>query len=98
MVKHVILWKLKDEYTTSKEVKDDIKNGLEALLGQIPGLLSIQVNSEGLPTSNADLMLDSTFEDEAALKAYAIHPAHVDVANNKVRPYTELRLCLDYNV
>ena len=43
-------------------------------------------------------MLDSTFEDEAALKNYAVHPEHVAVADNKVRPYTKLRSCLDYVV
>ena len=43
-------------------------------------------------------MLDSTFEDEAALKGYAVHPAHVAVADGKVRPYTVLRTCLDYEL
>ena len=41
-------------------------------------------------------MLDSTFTDEAALRAYAVHPEHVAVADGKVRPYTSLRTCLDY--
>jgi hypothetical protein len=43
-------------------------------------------------------MLDSTFESEAALKAYAVHPAHTEVANRDVRPYTQTRLCLDFEV
>ena len=34
--------------------------------------------------------------DEAALKAYAVHPAHQEVANTKVRPFTAKRLCLDF--
>ena len=37
-------------------------------------------------------------KDEAALKGYAVHPAHVAVANAKVRPFTQTRLCLDYEV
>ena len=32
------------------------------------------------------------------LKGYAVHPAHVAVANAKVRPFTQTRLCLDYEV
>ena len=32
------------------------------------------------------------------LKGYAVHPAHVAVANVKVRPFTQTRLCLDYEV
>ncbi len=97
MVKHVILWKLKDETVDKNAVKAGIKAGLEALQGVIPGLLSIKVYTEGLASSNADVMLDSAFEDEAALKAYAVHPAHVAVADGKVRPFTQTRMCLDFN-
>ena len=99
MVKHIILWQLKDELTTEekKNVKEGIKSGLEGLKGQIPGLVDIQVQIEGLASSNAEVMLDSTFEDEDALKNYSIHPAHVAVANNKVRPFTKTRMCLDFN-
>ena len=100
MVKHVILWQLKDELTDTEKrsVKAGIKEGLEGLKGQIEGLVEIQVNTVGLASSNADVMLDSTFVDEAALKSYAIHPAHVAVADGKVRPYTKTRMCLDYEV
>lgn len=100
MVKHVILWTLKEEYSDEqkKEIKKDIKAGLEGLKGRIPGLVDIQVNIDGLASSNADLMLDSTFEDEASLKGYAVHPEHVAVADGKVRPYTAIRSCLDYPV
>ena len=73
MVKHVILWKLKDELSAEEKVKvkAGIKAGLEGLKGVIPGLESIVVHTEGLASSNADVMLDSTFTDEAALKADA---------------------------
>ena len=96
MVKHIILWNLKDEVADRAAVKRGIKEGLEGLKGHIPGLLDITVRIEGLESSNADAMLDTTFENEAALKGYAVHPAHVAVANAKVRPFTQTRLCLDY--
>jgi hypothetical protein len=100
MVKHIILWTLKDEYSTEEKekIKAGIKEGLEGLAGKIPGLLRIQVHTEGLSSSNADLMLDSLFEDEASLKGYSVHPEHVAVANGKVRPYTATRTCLDFEV
>ncbi len=100
MVKHIILWNLKDELTKEQkaEVKKEMKEGLEGLLGQISGLTEIKVLTDGLASSNADVMLDSTFEDEAALKAYAKHPAHVAVADGKVRPYTKSRACMDFEV
>lgn len=99
MVRHVILWKLSDELTPEEKqtVKQGIKEGLEGLLGKVPGLLEIHVNIDGrLDTSNADVMLDSVLADAAALKGYAQHPDHLAVANGKVRPYTVLRTCLDY--
>ncbi|MBR7130739.1 MAG: Dabb family protein [Lentisphaeria bacterium] len=98
MVKHIILWQLKDEFSPEKkaEIAAGIKAGLEGLQGVIPGLLSIRVNCNGLATSNADLMLDSTFTDADALKNYAVHPAHVAVADGAVKPFTKTRLCLDF--
>lgn len=100
MVKHIIIWTLKDNYSESEkeQIKLNIKNGLEGLMGKIPGLVDIKVNINGLASSNADLMLDSTFEDEAALKGYAVHPDHVAVADGDVRPYTAVRSCLDFEI
>lgn len=100
MVKHIILWQLKDEFTAREkaEIRKGIKEGLEGLAGQIPGLTEIKVQTEMLASSNVDVMLDSTFVDEAALKGYAVHPAHVEVADTKVRPYTKTRACIDYEV
>lgn len=100
MVKHVILWTLKDEYylEEKEQIKAGIKSGLEGLKGQIPGLIDIVVNTKPLASSNCDVMLDSSFENEEALKGYAVHPKHVEVANTKVRPYTASRVCMDYEV
>ncbi len=98
MVKHVILWKLKEDISNKDAVRDGIKSGLEGLQGVIPGLIEIKVQTAGLDSSTADVMLDSTFESPEALKAYAVHPAHSAVANEKVRPFTQTRLCLDFQV
>lgn len=100
MVKHVILWTLKEGYSAEEKenIKAGIKEGLESLAGKIPGLMEIHVNTNGLPSSTADLMLDSTFADEESLKNYATHPEHVAVADGKVRPYTATRACLDYEI
>ncbi len=98
MVKHVILWTLKDGYSESEKekIKAEMKESLEGLLGSIPGMIDIKVNTVGLASSNAEVMLDSTFMDETALKGYAVHPLHVAVADTKVRPFTATRACMDY--
>ncbi len=101
MVKHIILWTLKSELSESEKesVKAGIKEGLEALVGIVPGLVDVTVHIDGrLASSNADVMLDCTLESEEALKAYAVHPAHVEVANTRVRPYTAVRSCLDFEL
>ena len=100
MFKHVILWQLKDELTPElkETVKREAKAALEGLVGQVPGLLSVQVNINGIDTSNADMMLDTTFETAEALKGYSTHPEHVAVANSKVRPFYKNRVCLDFEV
>lgn len=99
MVKHIILWTLKSELSEQEKetVKQGIKEGLEGLVGKIPGLIDVKVYTDHrLATSTADLMLYSTLESEEALRAYAVHPAHVAVADSMVRPYTSLRSCLDF--
>lgn len=101
MIKHIILWTLRSELSDAEKaaVKENMKKGLEGLVGQVPGLLDVTVHIDGrLATSTADVMLDSTLESEEALMAYAKHPAHVAVADELVRPYTALRSCLDYEV
>ena len=99
MVKHIILWTLNPALTEEEKnaVKAGIKEGLEGLVGKIPGLIDVKVQTGGrLASSTADLMLDCTLENEEALKGYAKHPEHLAVANTKVRPYTVQRACLDY--
>ena len=102
MVRHMIIWTLKDEFSGEEKarikagIKAGIKEGLESLHGKIPGMVRIQVMTEGLASSNTDLMLDTLFEDEAALKGYSVHPLHVAVANEKVRPFTKIRSCFDF--
>ena len=101
MVRHIILWTLDPNLSDEERqtVKAGIKQGLEGLVGKVPGLLDVKVHIDGrLASSTADVMLDSTLESPEALKGYAKHPEHLAVANGKVRPYTVQRSCLDFEV
>lgn len=101
MVKHIILWTLDPALSDEEKeaVKAGIKEGLEGLAGKVPGLIDVKVQTSGrLASSTADLMLDCTLENEAALKIYAQHPEHLAVANTKVRPFTAQRACLDFEI
>ncbi len=100
MVKHIILWSLKDEFNDAEKeaIKAKAKEALEGLVGQVPGLLDLQLQTVCLESSNVDMMLDSTLESAEALKAYAVHPQHVQVADKFIRPFTASRHCIDYEM
>ncbi len=100
MVKHIILWKLKDEYTEEQKnaICADIKTGLEGLKGKVPGLVDVHVQIDKLETSTADVLLDSTLESFEALQSYAVHPDHVAVAQGKIIPFAAIRSCIDYEI
>ena len=100
MVRHVIVWTLKDEYgdLEKAEIKAGVKAGLEGLLGKVPGIVEIKVNTDKLDSSSGDMMLDSLFENAQALKDYSVNPLHVEVANTKVRPFVKIRSSFDYEV
>ena len=91
----------KDELSAEEKavVKAEMKEALEGLAGKIPGLLEVKVYTEGLASSkNAEVMLDTTFTDEEALKGYAVHLEHVAVADGWVRPNVETRMAFDFEV
>ncbi|MBE6784306.1 MAG: Dabb family protein [Ruminococcaceae bacterium] len=98
MVKHMIIWKLKDEVSDKEACKKDIKIALEGLVGKIDGLKEMHILTEGFSASTGDIMMDSTFENAAALASYQKHPLHVEIANSKVRPNVDTRLSFDHEV
>lgn len=98
MVKHILLWQLKDELSDAEKTaaKAKMKKELEALVGVVPGLISLHVITNPLETANTDVMLDSSLTDFDALKGYAVHPVHVAAANY-VRSVIKSRVCMDYD-
>ena len=98
MVKHMIVWKFKDELANKEERAKEIKTALEGLVGKIDGLLEMHILTNGMPCSSGDLMMDSSFESAEALAAYQKHFLHLEIANNVVRPAVAERLSFDYEV
>lgn len=93
MVKHVVIWKLKDKADGQK-----LKNAIEYIAGKIPGLLSIEAGiDENCSDAAGDLILISTHSDKAALDAYQIHPVHVELKNLIVSCVSD-RIVVDYTL
>lgn len=96
MVKHIILWNLKEEFD-NQETKEKIKEGLEALINKIPGIIEIKVNINPIAGSTSSLMLDSTFANLDALNVYQKHDEHIKVATY-IRSVVSNRICMDYEI
>ena len=98
MVKHMIIWKFKDEVADKAAAAKVIKTALEGLVGKINGLLEMHILTERFDCSAGDVMMDSSFVDAAALDFYQKHPLHQEIANGLVRPAMQARLSFDYEV
>jgi hypothetical protein len=100
MVKHIVAWNYAEGFSPEENRKnaEAMKRELENLIHLIPGIKSIHLYIEPLATSDMDLVLDSEFESEEALKSYVIHPEHVRVGTNFVKPYTKDRKCVDFQM
>ncbi len=98
MVRHMVAWNYADGFSVEENLQHSqvMKRELENLKDLIPGIVSIQVFYNQVDTSEADIVLDSVFESEAALKAYTIHPEHVRVGTNYVKPVVKNRKCIDF--
>ena len=96
MVKHMIIWKFKEELADKQQRACAIKDALEGLVGRIDGLLEMHILTDGMDSSSGDLMMDSLFASREALEGYQKHPLHQEVANQLVRPSMEQRLSFDY--
>lgn len=97
MVKHIVMWSFKEEISAEERIADaaKIKEGLEGLVGVVPGLMSARVVTELISSSSHDLALITEFDTEEALAAYKTNPDHVKVATF-VRSVTCNRAALDY--
>lgn len=98
MLKHVVMWKLKDfaEGKSKAENARFMKENLEKLMGVVPQLKSAEVGINVKDSEMAyDAVLISEFENEADLAAYKVHPEHVKISSycKKIR---ESRVVVDF--
>lgn len=92
-MKHIVMWKLRD-----KSEAPAIKARLEALAGNIPGLISLEVGIDFLGSAqSADLALVAELESREALEAYQNHPLHQAVVP-LLKAAAISRTVIDYTV
>ena len=94
MVKHIVIYTLKEGVDKAAAVKL-IASVLEPLVGQIPGLLHLEVR--GTFQGGMDYALYSEFESREALSSYASHPLHL-AAKDQFWDLLDTRVAADYDL
>jgi hypothetical protein len=83
MVKHIVMWKLKDEAEGVGKAENArrMKKLLESLFSKIDEIQLIEVGlSDSAQADAYDIVLYSEFAGWNDLKAYQVHPEHIKVA------------------
>ena len=93
MVKHIVMYTFKEGVNKEEAIKV-IDGALTPLVGQIPGLLHLEVK---LAFNCMDYALYSEFESRDTLEAYAVHPLHL-AAKEKFHHFIGTRVAADYEV
>ena len=93
MVKHIVLFNVKEGEDAAK-VASIAAAHLEPLVGQIPGLIKLEVRKT---FAGADFVLYSEVEDMAAMAVYADHPLHTEAKSHFFHLLSS-RTAADYEV
>ena len=83
MIRHVVMWKFRrDLEETPQQIALEMKSRLEALVGQIDGLLRAEVGVNIKETASSyDAVLTADFPSFEAMEAYKVNPLHVAVSD-----------------
>lgn len=77
MIRHIVLFKIKEEFKA--EIPQLVKN-FYTMKGKVEGLLDLEAGADILGSERSyDLALICTFADRASFDAYQTHPAHMPV-------------------
>jgi heme-degrading monooxygenase HmoA len=100
MIKHIVMWKLKDQAEGADKAANarEMKRRLDECANVVPGILKFEVvlAQPGLEATY-DVVLYSEFESQEALAAYAGHPTHKAVVPF-IGAIREGRQCMDYEI
>ncbi|MFO8053484.1 MAG: Dabb family protein [Candidatus Omnitrophota bacterium] len=100
MIKHIVLWKIKESYQgkNKKELIDNLKAMLENLKSIIPEVKNIEAGTNISSSPAAlDIALYSEFETKKGLDSYRNHPEHKKVAEH-LKNIASAGYVVDYEV
>jgi hypothetical protein len=97
MVKHIVCWKIKEDLDING-VFEEMKFRVEAMNGEIPGLIKVELGRDFNGSDVAfDTALYSELENKEALEVYQDHPMHLHV-KEFIGAVTSERMVVDYEL
>lgn len=97
MVKHIVLFKLKEELSEAEKL--DAMNRFKTAIEKLPEIIdcirNIEVGLNINPSETWDIALYSEFDSLDDVKVYATHPAHVEAGKILANVKAD-RSCVDY--
>ena len=77
MIRHIVLFKIKDEY--KDEIPQLVKN-FYGMKGRIEGMVDLEAGADFLNSDRSyDIALTTVFDSRESLDAYQTHPVHLPV-------------------
>ena len=98
MIKHIVMWKLKEEAEGNTKWVNAalIKEKLEGLITKVPQIKKIQVGiAHRHENEDWDVVLISEFDSLEKLAEYQKHPMH-NIANEFIKKVKSERACVDF--
>lgn len=97
MIRHIVLFQLKGELSTSvkSEVMESFRQGILSLPEKIKSIVSIEVGINVNPDEAWDICLSGTFASMDDVRSYAVNPLHTAIAG-ELKRYLQNRSCVDY--
>lgn len=99
MVKHIVLFKFKEEIAPEerKKIRETFQKDILALKSVISVIRDVNVGFNINKSEQWDICLDSTFDTLDDVRFYSTHPQHVEAAG-KLKPHLCGRSCVDFEI
>lgn len=95
MFTHVVFFKLVESTKENVKYVSDILKGMD---GNIPQLKEVEVGIDELRSERSyDISLITRFDSLEEMRAYQIHPYHINEVLGKIKPYLKATSVVDYN-
>jgi hypothetical protein len=101
MIKHIVMWKLREFPNRDEKLRTarSLRLKLLEMKKSIKQIKTIEVgiNTEKASASNYDVILITQFVSIDDLQAYKVHPAHQELVEY-LQTIRELRVAIDYEL